>query len=283
MRVGHNPMLNARAEALPGMAAVVITHLPNLRGYHEHRLEVVQACLMSLRANAQMTLPVLVWDNGSGRELLDWLMDEYHPEYLVSGPNIGKASARASALRMFPAGTVLCFTDDDMLFYPGWLGPQLKLLNGFPDVGAVSGMPVRTPQRGSFSATELWARQSGAVVETGQLIPARELADFAISLGITGGSVNQFLTAMGKEIDIRISYKGMRAYANAQHCQFVCVNERLIPLTTWERTAMINEKPFDAKINAAGLLRLTTVERLTRHMGNVLDEDLREVIGGWNL
>lgn len=274
MRSGHNPNLAASGEAMPSMVAAVITHLPNMQGYHEHRMEIVRICLSSLRANAGIDLPVLVWDNGSCEALIDWIVDVYRPDYLVTGPNVGKASARASILRMFPPGTAIAFGDDDILYYPDWLEPQVMLLKDFPNVGAVSGWPVRTPQRQDLSATEAWASRE-AVVEIGKFIPTHELLDFASSIGIVGKSASQFLTAMSRENDIRVTYNGMQAYAQSQHCQFVCINDRLIPLATWERAAMVREKPFDAAINAAGLLRLTTCKRYTRHMGNVLEESLR--------
>jgi hypothetical protein len=38
---------------------------------------------------------------------------------------------------------------------------------------------------------------------------------------------------------------------------------------------MGDEKPFDWAVDNAQMLRLTTVERYVRHMGNVLDDDLK--------
>ena len=71
MRVGHNPNLSKSGAALPGMVAVVVTHLPNMQGYHAERMPIIQTCLSSLRANAGIDLPVLVWDNGSCEALID--------------------------------------------------------------------------------------------------------------------------------------------------------------------------------------------------------------------
>jgi hypothetical protein len=42
---------------------------------------------------------------------------------------------------------------------------------------------------------------------------------------------------------------------------------------------MGDEKPFDNAVDAAGLLRLTTTRRYTRHMGNTIDEDILEEAG----
>jgi hypothetical protein len=47
-----------------------------------------------------------------------------------------------------------------------------------------------------------------------------------------------------------------------------------------DRDAMGDEKPFDWAVDNAGLLRLTTTERYTRHIGNILDDELRELWQG---
>jgi hypothetical protein len=57
----------------------------------------------------------------------------------------------------------------------------------------------------------------------------------------------------------------------SQHAQFVCYPERVEHLIPWTDKAMASEVEFDKAVDAAGLLRLATAERLTRHMGNVLE------------
>ena len=61
----------------------------------------------------------------------------------------------------------------------------------------------------------------------------------------------------------------------AHHCQFMAVAGRIADMPQWSDEAMAAEQSFDKMIDEAGLLRLTTTERLTRHMGNVLDPDLK--------
>src|SRR3990167_4274666 len=133
MRVGHNPLTGQRVAPMPDIVGIVITHLPSLtQGYHARRLEIVQTCLNSMRNGAGRDLPICVYDDGSVPELIDWLQNDFRPEYLIQSPNHGKSSARTGAVRMFPADTVVCVRDDDMLYYPGWLEPQLELLRAFP-------------------------------------------------------------------------------------------------------------------------------------------------------
>jgi hypothetical protein len=278
MRVGNNPMKNQMAPcALPTRVATVITHLPNLAGYHAGRLEVVKACLMSMRRFGDV--PVMVWDNGSGEELRAWLIDEYQPEWLMLSGNMGKLSARAMMVRMFPGETILGFTDDDMLFYPGWFKAHVDLLEEFPNVGMVSGWRVRVAFEWATDATMRWA-QAHADVSVGQFISVQEEREYARCVGL---DVNEHLKRSGAADDVLIEYQGMRAFATAQHCQFVAYAGRIAPFCVPSRGAMGAERGFDEAVDRAGMLRLTTEKRFARHMGNVLDEGLIAEMKGMGL
>lgn len=268
MRLGNNPMRGRHAQGVPPLVAAVITHLPNQRGYHAGRLEVIQACLTSMRQNAGMDIPIYVWDNGSGDALRDWLQYEYRPDYLTMAPNMGKSSARAAILRAFPTETIVALSDDDMYFHPDWLRPQLELLNGFPDVGQVSGYPVRTQQRWGNVTTLKWAKQF-AILETGRFIPEEWDRDFCASIERT---YKDHLKMTEDDVDYRVRFQGYEAYAAAHHCQFVAYAGRLANIVEWTWQAMMNERRFDAAVDHAGLLRLTTTARLCQHIGNVMED-----------
>lgn len=279
MRVGNNPLRAAQApNHIDEWVVAVITHLPNLRGYHAARLEMVKACLISMRKGAPGAA-VLVWDNGSGKELRDWLVNEYQPDYLVLSQNIGKNSATASMIRMVPASTIIGLADDDMLFYPGWFESHLRVLEGFPHVGVISGWPVRVSFGWGIDSTLHWAAQN-AKIRRGKFIPDAWERDYAVSVGLDPG---EHLKRIESREDIQVEYQGLTAYATAQHCQFVCYAGRIAPFCEWSRAAMENQKPFDCAIDKANLLRLTTLERTTRHMGNMLDDGLREELKGMEL
>jgi hypothetical protein len=271
MRIGQNPLRNKRAIPLPQIVACAITHLPNFKSYHETRLEVIQTCLRTMRDNSDLSLSTYIWDNGSCLEFRDWLQFEYKPDFLTLSPNIGKASARSSIVRAFPPETVVCVTDDDMYFYPGWLGPQLELLNGFPNVGVVSGYPVRTQFRWGVKSTLEWARNN-ANLKIGEFIPDEWDRDFCDSIG-RDYTWHRNYTKDDK--DALIEYKGLKAYATAHHCQFICKAGAIDYIVQWDGETMSDEKKFDNAIDSEGFLRLTTIQRLTQHIGNVLDEKFK--------
>jgi hypothetical protein len=269
MRIGHNPLDHQKAEPMPSIVACAITHLPNLKGYHQDRLEIVQTCLTTMRSHAGREIPIYVWDNGSGPELRRWLLDEYKPEYLTLSPNIGKASARSSIVRSMPPKTIVCISDDDMYFYPDWLAPQLELLEKFPNVGVVSGYPVRTQFRWGNKSTLKWAQDNARLI-AGRFIPDEWDRDFCTSIG-RNYDWHKNYTATDR--DYLIEYEGMRAYATAHHCQFIAYAGRIDYIVQWDSEALSDERKFDRAIDDDMLLRLTTTERLVRHIGNVLEPE----------
>lgn len=265
MRVGLNPYRFKEVPAhFPDVLLTVITHLPHTEGYHAQRFEIVQECLETMRAGADGA-PVMVWDNGSCDLLRDWLTAHYKPEYLILSPNIGKDSARAALVKMLPPGTIVSYSDDDMQFRAGWLAAHLELLRGFPNVGMVSGYPVRASFAWGKEKMLAWAEKHGKV-EKGYFIPDEWVRDYIISVG---GKVDE--ATLKHHWDYRITYNGRAAYATAQHCQFVGYAGKLAPFLNYSALGSGDEHPLDNAIDAAGLLRLTTLERYARHMGNVRD------------
>jgi hypothetical protein len=262
-RVGRNPLKDTvTGFAFPPVLTTVITHLPNETGYHEQRFQIVKRCLETMRTSA----PVLVWDNGSCSKLRNWLTKKYKPEYLVLSGNVGKQSAMAAISRMLPPDTLVTFSDDDMEYSDGWLDASLELYNAFPNVGMVSTWAVRVSFVWGNAATVKWAKENAAI-ESGLFIPLDEVRDYYRS---TGGEANGPDHQYEHVKDLRITHKGLTAYAAAQHCSFLTRAGTFAPFTEYLTVGMGNEKPLDEAVDAAGLLRLTTTKQYSRHMGNRL-------------
>lgn len=273
MRDGINPNRHNPPDGYAPYIASAVVHLPNFEGYHEQRFEVVKTSLETMRANAGVKCQTLVWDNGSCPEFRDWLMSEYKPDHVRLGANVGLSSGRAGIVRMLPPTTIVAVADDDMYYYPNWFKAQVELMGKFPNVGQVSGYPVRTQMRWGNKETIRWANRT-AKVEYGKFIPDEWDKDFCTSIGRDYDWHLAYTLGNGDR-DIRITYQGVKAYAFAHHCQFICEAGKLAPLMRFTNEAMSDDKIFDNAVDATGMLRLTTVERVTRHIGNVLDADLK--------
>ncbi len=271
MRTEMNPNRLKITDGYAPYIASAIVYLPDFAGYHAQRFEVVKTSLLTMRENAGLNCQTLIWDNGSCAEFRDWLLDIFQPDFVVLSKNVGKSIARAGLLRMVPPSTIIGVADDDMYYYPNWFKAQLEVLNHFPNVGQVSGYPVRTQMRWGNNNTKAWGR-TRAKYETGRFIPEEWDRDFCTSIG---RDYKWHLNYTKTDVDHRITYQEMSVYAVAHHCQFICEAGKIAPFTRFDKDAMADEKPFDNAIDAAGLLRLTTTNRYTRHIGNVLDDELK--------
>jgi len=271
MRTEMNPNRRTKADGYAPYIASSVTHLPNFEGYHQERFEVVKTSLTTMRENAGLDCQILIWDNGSCQEFRDWLLNEYKPDYVVLSNNVGLSNARAGLIRMLPPDVILGVADDDMYYYPDWFKAQVELMKYFPNVGQVSGYPVRTQMRWGNKRTLEWARKV-AVVEEGSFIPAEWDRDYCTSIG---RDYEWHKKQTENDWDYRITYRGVQAYAFAHHCQFICKVKLLANLMRFTTEAMSDDKPFDWAVDNTGMLRLTTINRYTRHIGNVLDDDLK--------
>lgn len=275
MRTGSNPNRMEKANVkLEDVVFHVVTHLPSLTGYHEKRLEVVKTCLTSMIGNSGVKHSLIISDNGSVPELTEWIEDEIKPTIFIKSQNFGKDMQRKFVTRMLPPKTILCYSDDDMFFYPNWFKPQYDLLRTFPNVSSVTGYPVRTSFRWGNTNTKKWAMEN-AELKYGRFISEQDEKDFCVSIG------REWLTHRNgteKDLDWIIGYKGRQAYATSHHCQHIGYSGVIDKaLADFDDNAMGSESGFDVELDKLGL-RLSTVERLTRHMGNVIDDALRKDI-----
>ena len=272
MREGTNPNRKAVVDGYKPIVVSAITHLPNLEGYHSERLNVIKASLESMRANAGMDCQIFIWDNGSCDQLLYWLRRSFKPDFLMTSANVGKSIARASIVKMLPPGTIVGVADDDMFYYPDWLKEQVRVLKNYPNTGTVSGWPVRTQFRFHNSATLAWGRRYASRFERGKFIPPQEDKDFCTSIG--RDYIGKQFNYTRNDFDTKLTFRGIETYATGHHAQWIGYADIISRYVSYDRQAMADERPFEKAVNDAGLLRLTTFKRYTRHIGNVLDPEL---------
>lgn len=273
-RNGFNPMRRVQMDPENPCVAAVITHLPNQEGYHKNRLEIVKLSLTSMKKHLNPNVELWVWDNGSCADLTEWIQRAIKPTRLFLGPNIGKSNARNNLLYMAPQRAVVSVSDDDMLYRPGWWEACEKVLSVFPNVGVVSGYPVRTCGRWGVTSTKLWAiNDKEATVEVGRFLPDAWDSEYAVSIG--RGLTDQERDTVYDQ-DTRITYKGVQAYAMGHHAQWMGFRSRILPLARRSDLYAADERRcFDEPIDDAGLLRLSTVERVVQHAGNAPDNVIR--------
>lgn len=273
-RIGMNPARNRISEYRPARVTVAaIVYLPHLTGYFEHRLDVVRLSFETLFANTHEPYDLLVFDNASCDEVRQYLADLQAAgriRYLLaSSENIGKLGALSVIAGAAP-GELVAYADDDTFFYPGWLKAHLEIYDHFPRVGMVSGSPERTLfDHGIQTNLERAESELGFEISYGKRIPMEWEREWAIALG---KDVDDYLQRVEQLDDIVLEYQGERAYATACHNQFLSPKSVLQSHLQggWSGRLMGGMNEFDEAIDGAGLLRLTTMERTTKLIGNVV-------------
>ena len=146
-RIGVNPSRGQKLDFTPARTTVaVLVYAPHQAGYFQNRLDVTRMTIESILANTREPFDLLVFDNGSCPEMVEYLKSleaEGKIDYLIlSKRNIGKLNALKIIFNSAP-GEIVAYTDDDVFHLPGWLGEHLKIIDTFPNVGAVTGFYIR--------------------------------------------------------------------------------------------------------------------------------------------
>src|SRR4029453_16771591 len=149
MRKGQNPAKFVKDVARPERITVaLLNYIPFLSGFYAETLDVLKACMESLRTDAGLPFALLVFGNGSCEEARVFLVSEKEEgriQYLIlSEKNMGKGGAWNVILAGAP-GEIIAYTDADVLFSPNWLSRSIEILETFPKVGMVTARPFRTP------------------------------------------------------------------------------------------------------------------------------------------
>jgi glycosyltransferase involved in cell wall biosynthesis len=272
MRKGQNPAKFVKEVARPERITVaLLNYIPFLSGFYAETLEVLKVCLESMRKEAGVPFDLLVFDNGSCAEVRDFLLQEKtegRVQYLIlSEKNLGKGGAWNMMLAG-ASGEIVAYTDSDVLFSPDWLKRSVEILETFPNVGMVTARPFRTPTE-FYSKTVAWAKRTrGARLDQGQFIPWETFLEFNLSLGQSEAE-NRKVYAQTQ--DIRISYKGLTAFAGASHWQFTSYKSTLQQFLPLEMDKPMGQvRQLDRRMNDAGLLRLMVSDPLAMNLSNTL-------------
>lgn len=283
-RIGINPARGKTAAARPQRLTVtMVTYLPDLTGYFEHRLEVLKLALAGLAAHTPLPHDLMLFDNGSCPEAVNFLRSLQAQGVinylLLAEKNIGKIDALRILFNAAP-GEIIAYSDDDILFYPGWLEAHLEVLDCFPNAGMVSGVPVRNAAGHAADSLEKLAAAppSGIHVERRRSIPDEWELDWALS---TGRDPQAHIDATRDRLDLVFSAEKpgggrVEAIGSANHFQFVAHKAIILQAlpSAWTGKLMGAMIELDQAVDDLGFLRLSTTHRTTRHLGNAISAEV---------
>jgi glycosyltransferase involved in cell wall biosynthesis len=272
MRAGQNPAKSVKEVAQPARITVaVLNYIPFLGGFFSEMLDVLKTCLNSIRETADLPFDLLLFDNGSCDEVCQYLIEEKKNgriQYLLlSEKNLGKGGAWNMILNGAP-GEIITYTDNDCLFYPGWLSESVKILETYPNTGMVTARPFRTPPEFFTKTIEWGERTEGANVEYGDFVPFDVLNEFNLSLGQSEDFSRNFIR---DSRDVRLTYRGLSAFAGSSHWQFTAYKRVMAQFLPFQMDRPMGQvRQLDQRINEMGLLRLMTEKPLAMNLSNTL-------------
>jgi len=281
-RIGMNPARKAETSFQPKEITVgILTYIPGLEGYFQHRLNVLKLSINSLLANTQTPFDLIVFDNGSCSEVVDYLRDLNQKGLIdflfLSSLNVG-VEGGLRILSKAALGKFFAFSNDDVLYYPSWLKKHLAILKTYPNVGMVSGTPVGLSSESADQSTREFIKKKIPDLEVSKRERVKKWEiDWAKS---TGRDVEEHLKIVENLPHMVLNYRGVKAISSATHFQFVSPNEVILKAlpNPWRRNLMNGMVEMDHEVDDLGFLRLSTPERVTRHIGNVVGLDFKDEI-----
>ena len=272
MRVGQNPAKFIKQVAKPERITVaVLNYIPFLSGFYADMLDVLDACLKSVRATTDIPFDLMLFDNASCEQVRAYLLDEYannNIQYLfLSDKNLGKGGAWNIILSGAP-GEIIAYSDNDCYYHKGWLEESLKILETYPKAGMVTSRPFRTKPE-LFSNTVKWAEASAEVqVEHGDIIPFETFREFDLSLGQTEEEIKIHYDTSE---DVKLKYKDIPAIVGASHWQFLTYKDRIAEFLPFHMDRPMGQvRQLDQRMNDAGYLRLMPIKPCVMNMSNTL-------------
>ena len=272
MRIGQNPAKFVKEVARPARITVaVLNYIPFLSGYFADMLNVLDACLTSIWEHTELEHDLMVFDNGSCEEVIKFLreaQDAGKIQYLIlSKKNLGKGGAWNIIFSSAP-GEIIVYTDNDCRFSAGWLSESVKILDTYPNTGMVTARPFQTNPE-FYTKTVEWAEKTkGVELTRGHLVLFQTLHEFNLSLGQTEEYSRNLIQ---NAEDVRLTYKGLQAYAGGSHWQFTARKSVLTEFLPLEMDRPMGQvKELDRRMNDAGYLRLMTAEPLAMNLSNTL-------------
>jgi glycosyltransferase involved in cell wall biosynthesis len=261
----------------------VLVYAPHQAGYFQNRLDVTRMTIESILANTRESFDLLVFDNGSCPEMVDYLKsleaDGKIDILILSKRNVGKLNALKIIFNSAP-GEIVAYTDDDVFHLPGWLGAHLKIIDTFPNVGAVTGFYIRQRVAMSSDSTLAFVNQPGIQTERGLLMPRKWEEEYLVN---SGRDWERYEREVAGIEDIIVTYQGLQAWVSAHHFQMVCpkavIQEVLdeMLLEGWSGDVMGRMVEMDDRMDAKGYLRFCTREQTVRLMGNAISEEVAEL------
>lgn len=297
MRVGKNPFKgtggSGRAYNTERVTVCTLVYIPNFEGYYRNRFDVLKISLASLIHHTPEEHDLLVFDNGSCPEVIEYLTDLHRRNIIdflfLSGHNLGYNGALNFIYSVAP-GEIIAYGDDDVFYHPGWMSACLEILERFPKVGYVTGCPVKN----NYGIHDL-STMSAPVQTVGitkKPFAWNEKWD-EIHCQSLGSDWEQWKKKYAAITVPLYEYKDQEALAVSTHFQYVFykdVKHVFLPFHVGHlMSSELNDPQFnmlmqlDKKLDDSGYLKLSTTGWFTEHLGNTVSVRALQLVEKYKL
>ncbi len=282
-RIGQNPAkLGMKTYQPHKLGIATVTYIPSQEGYFRDSLAILKLTLNSLIRNTAEPFDMLVFDNGSCREIKSELT-KLHQEGLIrwlvlSGENLGKTGAQNWIFSAMP-NEWICYTDSDVLFRKGWIEASREIIKHFPSAGMVGAQPCFFDVLKGKGQAHLQLLSS-----SGYTLKSYKPDDDVIEEYCRGINATQELATKYRACQleiVQVDKNGFQAGLGASHMQFLVPSElahHILPLPHLSGLSQEEDRQLDLRIDQTGRLHLSTLKPYVVHIGNVLDEWAQDLI-----
>ena len=276
MRVGKNPQLNKPLQSSDYFHQVIMpVYIPGNEGYFKDSFNVLKISIDSVLKTSHSKTFISIVNNGSSSEVENYLDDLYQNgkiQELIHTTNIGKGNAinKAYVGQSFPLVT---FTDADVLFLNNWQKAVYDIYESFPKAGAVCTTPnSRTLKQ--LTANIFFDNFFSKSLRFSVVKNSQAMVDFVESVG------NPWeLRPIHLEKCLTVNHNNVSAIVGAGH--YVCTYRRdALPQQGFRNATKLMGKQLMSNIDISivknGYWRLSTVDNLTYHMGNVTEKWMQD-------
>ena len=280
MRLGSNPQKQERKITMTTHhRVVVVVYIPNEEGFYKDSFDVFKMCIDSLVSTLNSKAALTIVNNGSHKKVSDFLynyLEENKIDTLIShNTNIGKIDAMIGAARG-AREPYITLTDADILFVDGWQEKVEEVFAKFPNVGSVSPIPV---QRSLYFGTSSVMKQI--------LLGKIKFKLASIPENFVG--YNRYMESINWNVEKRddinwavVEKNGVKATVGSGH-QVLTIHRDILFTKTPSNASLTmvgsgSENNYvDFPIDNSGKMRLATYNNYAFHMGNKLENWMKEV------
>jgi glycosyltransferase involved in cell wall biosynthesis len=282
-RIGQNPAkLGMQAYQPKKLGLATITYIPSAEGYFQDSLGIFKLTLESLHQNTSEPFDLLVFDNGSCAEVQDELVRLQHQGairwLILSSENLGKTGAQNWIFSTMP-NEWIGYTDSDVLFRKGWLKASREIIAHFPEAGMVGAQPCFFDVLKGQGKAHLDLKPKVGI----RIYPytPEEWVTDEYCRGVNASPEQARKYHAGALQLIQTGKDEFKASLGASHMQFLIPQElakQILPLPYRSGLSQTEDRELDLRIDQIGGLHLSTLEPYVVHMGNVLDEWVKELV-----